>query len=364
MDFAFTSEQEMLRGQTRSYLADRFPIDRVIELAESDDGWDEKSWREIAELGWTGLSIAEAQGGSEMGFIEEAVILEEMGRALYPGPYTATVGFCLPALRRADELASAIAAGELSATAAWTESSSDDGWDGIETHAKTSDGAWSITGTKELVPDAQTAQVFVVTAVTDEGPGLFGVRVGDRVRVEELGTVDRTRRLGRVQFEGAAATSLSTGSDAAALWRELGLRSAASLALEAVGIAQRALEMAIEHAGSREQFGKKIGSYEAVSHNVANTYVATELARSLAYWAAWCVAESDEQAEIAVAAAKSAGADAAVLACENAIQVHGGMGFTWEHPLHRYYKRAEWIASYGGSSSAQRKVIAASLFDR
>ncbi|MFN2593587.1 MAG: acyl-CoA dehydrogenase family protein [Actinomycetota bacterium] len=362
MDFAFTSEQEMLRDQTRSYLADRFPIDRVIELAESDDGWDEKSWREIAELGWTGLSLAESQGGSEMGYLEESVILEEMGRALYPGPYMATVGFCLPALARSDELATGIASGELSATGAWTEASSPDGWDGIETSAASSAGGWSITGIKELVPDAHAAQVFVVTAAGADGPGLFAVRAGDGTKVEVLQTVDRTRRLGRVQFEGATAEALATGPDAQELWKQITLRSAASVALEAVGISQRALEMAIEHAGSREQFGKKIGSYEAVSHAVSNTYVATELARSLAYWAAWCVAESDDQAVTAVAAAKSAASEAAVLACENAIQVHGGMGFTWEHPLHRYYKRAEWISLFGGSGAAQRRVIAESLF--
>jgi alkylation response protein AidB-like acyl-CoA dehydrogenase len=363
MDFAFTSEQEMLRDQARSYLADRFPIERVIELAESEDGWDEKSWREIAELGWTGLSIAEESGGSEMGFLEEAVILEEMGRALYPGPYAATVGFCMPALARSAELSRGIATGELSATGAWAEAGSADGWDGIATSASERDGTWSVSGVKELVPDAHAAQVFVVTAVVNRGPGLFAVRAGDSTQVEMLQTVDRTRRLARVRFEDATAVSLASGDEARALWDQIGMRSAASLALEAVGIAQRALEMAIEHASSREQFGKKIGSYEAVSHNVSNIYVATELARSLAYWAAWCVAESDDQAAVAVAAAKSAAGEAAVLACENAIQVHGGMGFTWESPLHRYYKRAEWISSYGGSGASQRKVIAAALFD-
>lgn len=363
MDFAFTSEQEMLRDQARSYLADRFPIDRVIELAESDEGWDEKSWREIAELGWTGLSIAEDSGGSGMGFLEEAVLLEEMGRALYPGPFASTVGFCLPAVARSPELASGVASGDLSVAAAWLEASSDDGWTGIETAVRSEGGAWSITGTKELVPDAHAVQVFLVTATTDAGPGLFAVRESSATTVETLATVDRTRRLGRVRLDGAEADVIAQGDDASELWRQMTLRAGASLALEAVGIAQRALEMAIEHAGSREQFGKKIGSYEAVSHKVSDTYMATELARSLAHWAAWCVAESDEQATVAVAAAKSAAGDAAIAACENAIQVHGGMGFTWEHPLHRYYKRAEWIAAFGGSGAAQRRTIAASLFD-
>jgi alkylation response protein AidB-like acyl-CoA dehydrogenase len=137
----------------------------------------------------------------------------------------------------------------------------------------------------------------------------------------------------------------------------------ASLALEASGIARRVLELGVEHAQTREQFGRKIGVYQAVSHPLSNTYVEAELARSLAYWAAWCVAEADDQAAIAVAAAKSYAGDAAVAACERVIQVLGGIGFTWEHVLHTYYKRALWIQAHGGYSREQRAKIAAWLFD-
>ena len=137
----------------------------------------------------------------------------------------------------------------------------------------------------------------------------------------------------------------------------------AILALEAVGIGKKALDLGVEHAQNREQFGRKIGVYQAVSHQLADTFVETELARSLAYWAAWCVAEDDEQAPIAVAAAKAYAADAAVAACERSIQVHGGIGFTWEHVLHEYYKRALWIQAHGGYPRAQRAKIAAWLLD-
>ena len=137
----------------------------------------------------------------------------------------------------------------------------------------------------------------------------------------------------------------------------------ASLALEAVGIGKKALDLAVEHAKTREQFGRKIGVYQAVSHRLADTFVETELARSLAYWAAWCVAEEDPQATVAVAAAKAYAGDAAVAACERSIQVHGGMGFTWEHVLHEYYKRALWIQAYGGHARVQRAKIAAWLLD-
>jgi alkylation response protein AidB-like acyl-CoA dehydrogenase len=137
----------------------------------------------------------------------------------------------------------------------------------------------------------------------------------------------------------------------------------ATLALEAVGIGKKALDLAVEHAQNREQFGRKIGVYQAVSHQLADTFVETELARSLAYWAAWCVAEGEEQAPIAVAAAKAYAGDAAVAACERSIQVHGGIGFTWEHVLHEYYKRALWIQAYGGYARVQRAKIAAWLLD-
>jgi alkylation response protein AidB-like acyl-CoA dehydrogenase len=137
----------------------------------------------------------------------------------------------------------------------------------------------------------------------------------------------------------------------------------AALALEAAGIARRALEFGVEHAKTREQFGRPIGVYQAVSHPLADTYVDTELARSIAYWAAWCVAEDDEQAPIAAAAAKSYAGDVAVLACERAIQVLGGIGFTWEHVLHRYYKRALWIQAYGGYPRELRAKVAAWLLD-
>jgi alkylation response protein AidB-like acyl-CoA dehydrogenase len=141
------------------------------------------------------------------------------------------------------------------------------------------------------------------------------------------------------------------------------LRLLAGLAAEAVGVAQKALELAIGYVSEREQFGKKIGIYQAVSHPLADTYVETELARSLAYWAAWCVAEDDEQAPAAVASAKSFAAETAVAACERSIQVHGGIGFTWEHVLHRYYKRAQWIDAFGGHAARQRELVAAALLD-
>jgi alkylation response protein AidB-like acyl-CoA dehydrogenase len=264
--FAFTEEQDELRRQARSLLDEREP-----------------SWAELAELGWLGVSVPEEAGGAGLGFVEEAVLFEELGRALYPGPYFATIGLALPALP--PESQALVASGERTFT-------------------------FALDG--QPAPDLET--------------------------VDEEVTVDDD-----------------------ALRERIRARAFTALAAEAVGVAQKALELALEYATTREQFGKLIGVYQAVSHPIVNTYVETELARSLAYWAAWCVAESDEQATMAALAAKSYAAETAVTACERSIQVHGGIGFTWEHELHRYYKRAQWIEAFGGYPAKQRAEIAATL---
>jgi alkylation response protein AidB-like acyl-CoA dehydrogenase len=169
---------------------------------------------------------------------------------------------------------------------------------------------------------------------------------------ETLATMDVTRPLGRLD-RGEA-------SEAGALDLP---RLHAALALEAAGVAQRALDLAVTYAGSREQFGRPIGVYQAVSHQLSNAYVDTQLARSLAYWAAWCVAEGEPNAPVAAAAAKARASEAAVAACERSIQVHAGIGFTWEHPLHLLYKRAQWLEAFAGRPAQHRAAVAASLLD-
>ncbi len=295
MRFAFTEEQEQLRQEARGFLAGR----------------PEPAWGELAELGWLGVSIPEELGGAGLGFLEEAVLFEETGRALYAGPYFATVGLALPAL--GDEQLARVAAGE-------------------ERWSAEVDGLVCDLGSVDWV-------------VTEGGAA--------RAEGEALPTMDETRPLGRLA-DGDRVPLAGT------LDRP---RTLAALACEAAGIAQAALELGVEHARNRQQFGKPIGVYQAVSHRLADTYVETELARSLAYWAAWCVAEADEQAPVAAAAAKAYASEAAVAACERAIQVHGGIGFTWEHVLHRYYKRALWIESWLGTGIELRARIAASLLD-
>jgi alkylation response protein AidB-like acyl-CoA dehydrogenase len=290
VEFAFTQEQEELRREARSFL----------------EANPDAPLSALRELGWLGVSVPEDRGGGGLSFVDEAILFEEAGRALYSGPFL-TTAVVLPALDELDE------------------------------------HAWSV----EL--DGLVPHLDAVDRV---------LRADMRVADSEgrmLPTVDETRPLGKL-----VQANIVFPEDA---FEPVRLRLLAGLAVEAVGVAQKALELAVEYVSEREQFGKKIGIYQAVSHPLADTYVETELARSLAYWAAWCVAVDDEQAPAAVASAKSFCAETAVAACERSIQVHGGIGFTWEHVLHRYYKRAQWIDAFGGHAARQREVVAAALLD-
>jgi alkylation response protein AidB-like acyl-CoA dehydrogenase len=301
MDFAFTEEQLELKRQARAWLQERYPLDRDW------DGKQDDRWSELAELGWLGVSVGEAEGGVGLGFVEEAILLEELGYALYPGPYLATIGFALATLGPEDR--TAVASGQTK---------------------------WSAE-VNGLVPWLDS----VDKVVDMDGSA-------QEARGEELVSVDPSRPLGRL--ERTNGTPLTGQRDIP--------RARAAMAAEALGVAQRVLELGVQHAKTREQFGKPIGVYQAVSHQLANTYADVELARSVVYWAAWCVAEDDEQAPVAAAAAKSFAAEAAVSACERSIQVHGGTGFTWEHPLHRFYKRALWLEGFGSRPSELRLEVA------
>jgi alkylation response protein AidB-like acyl-CoA dehydrogenase len=291
MEFAFTQEQEELRRQARSFL----------------DANPDAPLAELRELGWLGVSVPEERGGAGLSFVDEAILFEEAGRALYSGPFL-TTAVVLPALAEVDE------------------------------------NTWSVE-LDGLVPHLDTADRVLredMTSVPAEG--------------ETLATVDESRPLGKLVLQ---EHKVSLDGD----FEPVRLRLLAALAAEAVGVAQRALDLGVAYVSEREQFGKKIGTYQAVSHPLADTYVETELARSLAYWASWCVAEEDERAPVAVASAKSFCAETAVAACERSIQVHGGIGFTWEHVLHRYYKRAQWIDAFGGHAAKQRELVAVALLD-
>ncbi|CAN5268653.1 acyl-CoA dehydrogenase family protein [soil metagenome] len=305
MDFTFTPEQEDLREQARAFLAEH----------------PQASWRELADLGWTGVSISEEDGGAGLSFLEEAVLFEELCRALHHGPYFSTIALALPALP--DDLRSEVAAGETS---------------------------WTLALGPRFT-DLDTADRIAMVG----GDGIYELEGADR---ELLQTSDETRPMGVLRGGEPGLRLADSG-----VLDEIRRRALAALALEACGVARRALEYALEYVTTREQFGKTIGVYQAISHPLADSYMRRELARSLSLWAAWCGAEDDEQAPVAAAAAKAYAAEAAVGVCEAAIQAHGGIGFTWEHELHRLYKRALWIESFLASGTRLRADIAATLLD-
>jgi alkylation response protein AidB-like acyl-CoA dehydrogenase len=220
-----------------------------------------------------------------------------------------------------------------------------------------------LTATKLFVPDLGVADLVVVIGGLSQGPGVWTVdRDAGGVSWRELPTVDATRRMGEIVLLRAPASILTDGARTNEL-TALRDRALAALAVEAVGVASRALELALEHAKDRQQFGRPIGSFQAVSHPLAQAFLEVETARSLAYWAGWAVAEDDPSAARAAAAAKARAAEAAVATCERAIQVHGGTGFTWEHPLHRFYKRALGISAFMGWGGELRARVAADLLD-
>jgi alkylation response protein AidB-like acyl-CoA dehydrogenase len=344
MDFAFSEEQEQLRGFAREFLAARYDDGKLAEIADSATGVDTDVWPKLAEMGWL---------DAELTFLDQAVLFEETGYRPLPAPYLSTLALAAPALDA--ETAKRVSEGTLRATLAWAEAGRPQGLlDPVA--ASVSDER--LTGDKVLVPDGAVADLFVVVA----GDGLYAVDAADAV-VTPRTTLDGTRRVADVRFSGAPARLLASGEEARVLLGRIRDRAYAALALEAVGVAQRALDLLVAYAKEREQFGKPIGVYQAVSHKASNVYVQLQEARSLAYWAAWCVSEDDEMARQACLAAKALAGEAAVFACENAIQGHGGIGFTWEHVLHRYYKRAQWIAAFDGPARSQRAEVAAFLLD-
>jgi alkylation response protein AidB-like acyl-CoA dehydrogenase len=336
MDFAFSEEQELLRASARDYLADRWPSERVVETADAEPSFDAATWRELASMGWL-----DTRPDSGIGLLEQAVLAEETANALLPAPWFSTVALAAPYLD--DELRAAVADGEQAVTLA------DPG------DIRASGGA--LSGSSLLVPDL--AAVTDVVVVTGSGAYVVDLVANPDVVVTRS-TMDRTRRLGELRLDNTPARPLSTTTGAAETVRR---RSLALAACEAVGVSQKALDLAAEHAKTREQFGRVIGTYQGVSHKVADIYVQVQLGRSLATWAAWAVSEGDPQQDAAAAATKAATTEGAVLSCEYAIQAHGGVGFTWEHVLHRYYKRAQWLQAFAGNPRTHRAAVAAAVLD-
>jgi alkylation response protein AidB-like acyl-CoA dehydrogenase len=366
MNLAFSDEQEELRRSVRRFLADKSPESEVRRLMETESGYDAAIWAQMAQqLGLQGLAIPEEYGGSGFSFVELVVVLEEMGRALLCAPFFSSVVLGAAAvLASGDEqvkgdVLPGIASGELRATLALTEDSGR--WDeaGVTTEARMSEGAWVVDGHKTFVLDGHTADVVLVVARTPGGVSLFLVD-GDAPGLARtaMPTMDQTRKQARLVLSSVPARLVGTEGGAwPAVSRALDL-AAVALAAEQVGGAQRVLEMSVEYAKVRVQFGRPIGSFQAVKHKCADMLLAVESAKSAAYYAAWAAAEDDEELPVMASLAKAYCSEAYFKAAADNIQIHGGIGFTWDHPAHLYFKRAKSSELILGDPAYHRELLA------
>lgn len=377
MDFGFSEDQELLRDSARKFLDAECPTTFVRKMMEDDSAHATELWKKAAGLGWMGILIPEEHGGIGGSFLDLVVVLEEMGKSLMPGPFFATVllGSAAVIVGGSDEQKSTllpkVSAGELLMTLAQAEKSGryDAGGISMEATAKGSD--FVLSGEKLFVPDAHVADQIVVAARTsqssspEDGITLFLVDAkSPGVEVTQLKTVDMTRRQCHVAFQdvGVAGSQVigEVGKGWPILKRVLG-QAMAGLCTEMVGTGQRALDMAVEYAKERVQFGKPIGSFQAVKHKCVDMMVQVENARSLTYYAAWTVDENVDEANQAVPMAKAYCSDMCKTVTSEAIQVHGGIGFTWEHDMHLFYRRGLASEAAFGSAPTHREIVAQTL---
>ena len=376
MDFGFSQEQDLLRQTTRTFLDKECPSTFVRRMLDEPAGATDDFWQKLAELGWLGLIYPEAYGGAGLGFVDLTVVLEEMGRVVMPGPYFSTVLLGGLALREAGSEAQKgewlpkIASGEARATLAFLEETP--GWNAaaIQLAAKPKGDGFTLSGTKLFVPDARTADLLVVAARTAKpakedprhGVSLFLVPARAKgVGTTLLPTMDQTRKLCEVTLSrvevGPEALLGGLHQGWAPLARVLD-RATVGLCAEMCGGAQRVLEMCTDYAKILTAFGKPIGAYQAIKHKCADMLVAVENAKSITYYAAWAVDEDVPEAPLAASMAKAYVSDAYRKAAGDGIQIHGGIGFTWEHDLHLYFKRAKGSEVTFGDAALHRERVA------
>jgi alkylation response protein AidB-like acyl-CoA dehydrogenase len=371
VNFAFSEEQDQLRDAVRRFLDSKSPSSEVRRLMETTEGYDPAVWSQMAnELGLQSIHIPEEYGGQGFTFVELAIVLEEMGRVLLCAPYFSSVVLAADAIMNAGtdaqkgELLPGIASGETIATLAFTEPNGR--WDasGIEMEASGSGDSTTLSGTKMFVIDGHTANVIVVAARTAGSSGEDGISFftvdGDAAGLTRtpLATMDQTRKQARLDFENVAASPLGeSGAGWPALSKTLD-QAAVGLANEMVGGAQKVLEMSVEYAKVRVQFGRPIGSFQAIKHKCADMLLEVESGKSAAYYAAWAAAEDNDELPVAASLAKAYCSDAYFHAAAENIQIHGGIGFTWEHDAHLYFKRAKSSEILLGDATYHRELLA------
>jgi alkylation response protein AidB-like acyl-CoA dehydrogenase len=365
MKLVFTPEQEELRQSVRRFLVAKSPMTAVRELMVDEAGYDTAVWKQMAEqLGVQGLAIPERFGGGGFTFVELAIVLEEAGRALLVAPYLSSAVIATYAiLDSGDEAAAAdllpgIADGSRIGTLAFTEDSGRWDLDALTMQAEPDGDRWLLSGAKSYVLDGHIADLLLVAALTPGGLSLFAVDgTASGVTRTALPTVDLTRKLARVTFDATPARLVGVADGAAAALARTLDKAALALAAEQVGAAQRALDMAVEYAKVRQQFGVPIGSFQAIKHKASEMLLRLESARAAAYFGAWSVADESDEVPVVASLAKAYAGDAFFHIAGENIQIHGGVGFTWEHDAHLYFKRAAFGQQFLGDGTLHRERL-------
>ena len=370
MNFSFTDEQREFRGVLRRFMEDKSPTTEVRRLMETDESGDPEVWKQLSgDLGLTAIHIPEEYGGAGFGCVELAIVVEEMGRALICAPYFSSIVLAATAIMNAgtddrkQQLLPDIAAGETTAALAFTEENGR--WDagGVELTSTSANGGFRLDGSKSFVLDGHTADLIVVLAREPRSSGEAGLSfftvAGDAKGLERelLKTADPTRKQARLRFDGVEAELLGeAGTGASALAKTLDL-AAICLANEMVGGAERLRESALEYSLMRVQFGREIGSFQSLKHKSADMLLEVELAKSAAYYAAEAAAEEDDDVSALASLAKAAAAEAYLQTAIHTIQIHGGIGFTWDNDTHLWFKRAKSSEVFLGDPSYHRELL-------
>ncbi len=366
MYFDLTDEQQAIRSTAHDFLAARYRSERIRELAESDLGFEQSDWEEMAELGWTGLALPEEWGGQGLGIVELAVLFEEMGYALAPSPLLSnTIAGLALALCGSDDqrerFLRPLAEGKLRGSPALWDAGSTATPGEFTMEARADGDGIVLDGEKVLVMDAAAADFLLVA--TSDGRRHLVERGAGGLTVSPATSIDPTRRLYSVRFDGVRVAAEDSMPAEGGDYNPVLFRVCVALAAESTGIAQRTMEMAVEYAKDRQQFGRPIGSYQAVSHRCAQMLLETENARSAVYGAAWAADAEPESLSTAASMAKAYASDAGWRVPDASIQVHGGIGFTWEHDLHFFLKRGKANAAMFGDAKWHRERVADAVLD-
>jgi len=359
MNFDFSDDQKLLQKTAREYLTEHAPLSVCRAVLESDASYSETLWKGVAQLGWLGTAIPEEFGGSGFGRLELAVLAEEVGRALAPIPFASSVYLASEALLQAGSAAQKkaylpqLASGAWIGTFAHAEQPGEHGAEGIETTF----AAGKLTGSKVPVADGDIANFAVVTTKTGARIGVAVVDLtGPGVTRTSLRSIDPSRSVATIRFDGAPAQLLGDG-DGWALVSKLLDRAAVLMAFEQIGAAERAFEITRAYCLSRYAFGRPVASFQAVKHRLADLYVEIQLARSNAYYGAWALSNESPELARAACGARASATDAFVLASQEMVQLHGGVGYTWEFDCHLFYRRAKFLAAVLGSANQWRENL-------